>query len=119
MAITIGIICVLIQITLTMSQPMVIVEQGKVMGKTVRFENDFLGMNKDIDVYFGIPYAEPPVGDRRFRAPIHKEPWVEEVYNATYSRYICMQEHPEVNFFGMSEDCLFLNVYAPRPKVRC
>ncbi|XP_072048620.1 cholinesterase-like [Amphiura filiformis] len=97
------------------SQPIVTVEQGQILGDTVHFENDYLGIQKDIDVFLGIPYAEPPVGDRRFRAPLPKEPWGEnEIYNATYNRAICMQTTTEP--FTISEDCLHLNVYAPNPK---
>ncbi|XP_072048627.1 cholinesterase-like [Amphiura filiformis] len=114
---TIIITGLLSKIALIQCQPMVTVEQGTLMGKTVKFENDFLGMNKDIDVYLGIPYAEPPVGERRFAPPLRKEPWNEDdIYNATYFRDICMQVHPEANLFSMSEDCLHLNVYAPNPK---
>ncbi|XP_072048619.1 uncharacterized protein [Amphiura filiformis] len=111
-AIIVGILC---QIFLVFGQPTVRVEQGKILGETVRFENDYLDIQKDIDVFLGIPYAEPPVGERRFKAPLPKEPWSEdEVYNATYTRDICVQTTEDP--FPMSEDCLHLNVYAPNPK---
>ncbi|XP_072048631.1 cholinesterase-like [Amphiura filiformis] len=104
-------------VALSHCQPMVTVEQGTLMGKMESFENDFLGMNKDIDVYLGIPYAEPPVGERRFTPPLRKEPWNEdEIYNATYIRDICMQVGSEAELFSVSEDCLHLNIYAPNPK---
>ncbi|XP_072048621.1 cholinesterase-like [Amphiura filiformis] len=96
-------------------QPIVKVEQGQILGDTVHFDNDYLGIQKDIDVFLGIPYAEPPVGDRRFRAPLPKEPWsADEIYNATYNRDICMQTTTAP--FTISEDCLHLNIYAPSPK---
>ncbi|KAG6440813.1 hypothetical protein O3G_MSEX001527 [Manduca sexta] len=64
----------------------------------------------------GIPYAEPPVGDLRFKAPQPKKPW-EGVLSAKQFGNPCYQ----VNFtvgpepFG-SEDCLYLNVYTPNIK---
>ena len=98
---------------------MVEVEQGMVEGKTVPFQNDFIGIDENIDVFLGIPFAEPPLGECRFTAPIPKAPWAEgEVYDATYFRDICVQANLETIFFTTSEDCLHLNVYAPNPKVR-
>lgn len=92
------------------------VKQGKIMGKTVHFENDMIGIAKDIDVFLGVPFAEPPVGDLRFAAPVPKQPWAEgEIYNATYLRDMCTQWESE--YFTQSEDCLHLNIYAPNPMV--
>ena len=101
--------------------PMVEVEQGMIEGKTVPFQDDFIGIDANIDVYLGISFAEPPLGERRFTAPIPKAPWEEgEVYDATYFRDICVQASAffSASLFTESEDCLHLNVYAPSPKVR-
>ena len=111
------------QIITVFGQPTVQVEQGEILGKTVPFHNEYLEMHKDIDVFLGIPYAEPPIGEGRFSPPLPKEPWAEdEVYNATYNRDICIQQGSgalpnETFYFDQSEDCLHLNVYAPNPKV--
>ena len=113
MLITVGLLS---QILLVVCQPTVIVEQGEIFGKTEHFESDYLDIQNDVDVYFGIPYAEPPVGERRFAAPIPKEPWGDdEVYNATYYRDICMQAMDPR--YSQSEDCLHLNVFRPRSLV--
>ena len=99
-------------------QPIVRVEQGEIQGKTVPFHNEYLEIHEDIDVFIGIPYAEPPIGEGRFSPPLPKEPWAEgEVYNATYNRDICAQVSPDAAYFSLSEDCLHLNIYAPSPKV--
>ena len=106
------------QILTIFGQPTVQVEQGQIQGKTVPFHNEYLDIHEDIDVFLGIPYAEPPVGEGRFSPPLPKDPWGEdEVYNATYNRDICVQTGLEAVFFSQSEDCLHLNVYAPNPKV--
>ncbi len=114
-------VCVILcRCVIVVSNPIVRVEQGQILGETIHFEDDFLNIQKDIDVFLGIPYAEPPVGDRRFEAPLPKAPWsADDVYNATYPRDICMQAPPGYgDDVSMSEDCLHLNVYAPNPKVR-
>ncbi|XP_041459800.1 cholinesterase 1-like isoform X1 [Lytechinus variegatus] len=88
------------------------VSQGVVVGKTVLFdENEFLNITKYVDVFQGIPYAEPP---ERFRPPVIKAPWSGD-YNATAFKPACAQA-PSFYFPIQDEDCLYLNVYAPNPK---
>ncbi len=68
----------------------------------------------------GIPYAEPPVGARRWRAPIAKAHW-EGRLEALAPGAVCPQytsrfagvDGPAGTIVG-DEDCLTLNVYAPR-----
>ncbi|CAH2084443.1 unnamed protein product [Euphydryas editha] len=63
----------------------------------------------------GIPYAEPPVGDLRFKAPQPKTPW-EGIRNATEHASHCFKYEMftnETNLPTGSEDCLYLNVYSP------
>ncbi|XP_037048513.1 esterase FE4-like [Bradysia coprophila] len=57
--------------------------------------------------FFGIPFAEPPIGELRFRAPVPKTPW-DGVLNCTVFGPMCMQFGAGI--FG-SEDCLQLNVF--------
>ncbi|CAN7985028.1 unnamed protein product [Ixodes hexagonus] len=84
--------------------------QGKVRGRTV----DALG--KTVQVFKGIPYAEPPVGDLRFKEPVPRSPW-EGTIDANLERIACSQA---MVFKGMkvepiyTEDCLFLNVWTPQ-----
>lgn len=61
----------------------------------------------------GIPYAQPPVNEKRFQAPQPLEPW-EGVKRADRFGDASIQEN--ISLFGVgniSEDCLYLNVWAP------
>ncbi|XP_059057239.1 juvenile hormone esterase-like [Achroia grisella] len=61
----------------------------------------------------GIPYAAPPIGKLRFKAPQPPLPW-EGLRKATEHGPICTQYNIIVNeYIPGSEDCLYLNVYTP------
>jgi len=83
-------------------------EQGKVQGKTI---ND-----GKVKAFLGLPYAAPPVGDLRWKAPEPAAKW-KGTRDATKFGAHCAQNHvfDDMVFQGPppSEDCLFLNVYAP------
>ncbi|XP_017119546.1 esterase B1-like isoform X1 [Drosophila elegans] len=67
----------------------------------------------DEEPYFafeGIPYAKPPVGELRFRAPQPAEPW-QGVLNCTTYRSKPLQRNMLLGIVEGSEDCLHLNVY--------
>lgn len=82
---------------------------GRVRGKKV----ETLGTT--VEEYKGIPYAEAPVGDLRFKAPVPRSPW-EGTIDADLEGIAC----PQINVFRplkleltYTEDCLFLNVWTP------
>jgi len=83
-------------------------EQGKVTGKTI---ND-----GKVKAFLGLPYAAPPVGDLRWKAPQPPAKWSGERDASKFGAH-CAQNHvfDDMVFQGPapSEDCLFLNVYAP------
>jgi len=65
----------------------------------------------------GIPFAQPPVGDLRWREPQPVKGWT-GVRNADQFGPRCMQRTgPMADYWfrsnGMSEDCLYLNVWTP------
>ncbi len=64
----------------------------------------------DVGVFLGIPYAQPPTGDLRWKAHRPPQPW-EGVRDATSYGPACAQTGPLEN--GSSEDCLTLNVWTP------
>jgi para-nitrobenzyl esterase len=71
-----------------------------------------------VDVFKGIPYAAPPVGDLRWRPPEPAAPW-KGVRQATSFAPACMQSGvsmPGEAPPAVSEDCLYLNVWTPSPK---
>ena len=67
-------------------------------------------------VWKGIPYAGPASGAFRWRAPQPVKPWA-GVRPATANGAACLQPHlsddPWAQVGAQSEDCLFLNVFAP------
>jgi len=67
-----------------------------------------------VAVFRGVPYAQPPVGERRWR-PAEPLPAWEGVRQATRFGAACMQPpSPFEHHAAMSEDCLFLNVWTPK-----
>src|SRR5580658_5296492 len=66
--------------------------------------------------FLGIPYAEPPVGDLRWREPVPVKPW-HGVRDAIRYGAPCAQpalgEWNKIEAFFGKEDCLYLNVVAP------
>ena len=79
------------------------------------------GNDASITTYKSIPFAAPPVGDLRWRAPQPVVPW--KGLHAT-DKYppSCVQEIPTVNLpwthefmvhNEIGEDCLYLNVFVP------
>ncbi|XRQ04411.1 carboxylesterase/lipase family protein [Actinomadura welshii] len=80
------------------------------------------GTERDgVTAFLGIPYAAPPFGPDRFRAPRPPEPW-DDVRDATdYGATAPKPGYPKP-FDGMlpdpeipGEDCLNLNVWTPDP----
>ncbi len=61
----------------------------------------------------GIPYATPPVGDRRWRPP-QRPARRAGVLDATQFANHCPQNAGTFGRASDTEDCLFLNVFAPR-----
>ncbi|KAH9970732.1 carotenoid ester lipase precursor [Lactifluus volemus] len=113
----------LVLANLEVASPTVTLDSGSFIGTTSNGINSFLG----------IPFAQPPVGDLRFRLPQGLGPYT-GIYNASTFGHSCPQQAlppfnltalpkeaadfiQNVNFSGTittdSEDCLTLNVVAP------
>ncbi|RAR44086.1 carboxylesterase/lipase family protein [Paenibacillus sp. MDMC362] len=92
-----------------MSELVVQTKAGRIQGSS---ENG-------VRVWKGIPYAKPPVGPLRFRAPVPPDPW-DGIKDATAFSPMCLQPLESTSSMlgggvtkTVSEDCLYLNVWAP------
>ncbi|HEV2598002.1 carboxylesterase/lipase family protein [Sphingopyxis sp.] len=90
------------------ANPVIEAPAGTVEGKTVG----------KVDVFKGIPFAQPPVGSLRWKAPQPLPVWA-GVRKAQAFGAACIQPRPTaIGIYTnppvkMSEDCLTLNIWAP------
>ena len=69
-----------------------------------------------VSTYFGIPFAKPPVGELRWKAPVPAENWSGVKMTKKFSaRPVQGLVFGDMNSWsdGVSEDCLYLNVWTP------
>ena len=101
-----------------MKDRIVRVEQGLLQG--------MFGSDPRIKVFRGVPYASPPVGEKRWRSPSPAESWegirpsyeygpisLQGTPGADPNDFWTRELHPAGPEFKMSEDCLYLNIYTP------
>ena len=71
-----------------------------------------------VEAWLGVPFAAPPVRDLRWKPPRPVAPW-RGTYHADRFAPECLQplrSHRQNHYFGneaTSEDCLYLNIWAP------
>ena len=105
---------------------------GDLRGTITYLDSRFLD---PVEVYKGIPYASPPIGHLRFMPPVTAALW-SHVRIANKFAPVCPQRLPDISnetltlkkmprgryeylkrllpyLQNQSEDCLYLNVYAP------
>ncbi|KAI4462857.1 carboxylesterase [Holotrichia oblita] len=89
-------------------EPLIEISQGILRGIILE--------NRDGGSFYGfrrIPYAQPPLNELRFKAPVPADGW-EDIRDAANEPPMCTQystESPDL-IFGQ-EDCLYLNVFIP------
>lgn len=67
----------------------------------------------DQDFFLGIPYAQPPTGNLRFRNPVSLNRSWTGVKNTTEYSSACVGYGTSQIGYNVSEDCLYLNVIRP------
>ncbi|XP_071133109.1 cholinesterase-like [Mytilus edulis] len=73
-------------------------------------------LNKEVKTFLGIPFAEPPIGNLRFKEPLPVDKW-QNIKQTKAFQKACSQ--PEtfgtaVPVENQSEDCLYLNAWVPK-----
>ncbi|KAH6934694.1 hypothetical protein HPB50_027209 [Hyalomma asiaticum] len=89
---------------------------GKVRGTLVQYT--VKGTVYSTVAFYGIPFAEPPIGRNRFMETKCVKPW-NGTFNATYKRPPCRQlnrnmpKNYTIDASNTTEDCLHINVWVP------
>ena len=104
-------------------QPIIFIEETKLLG----ISHD----NNEVEMFLGLPFADPPVDDLRWEKPIAWIPDTKKEIVANKFKPACVQNQRIVNWykrliidFGgnpdtfdvpiFSEDCLYLNLWRPK-----
>ena len=94
-------------------EPAVISVQTKIENGVIEGLQD---SKEGLQMYFGIPYATPPIGELRWKAPQPLKNWMGMLETKKFG-----PKPVQANIWGdmnsradsMSEDCLYLNVWSP------
>lgn len=85
------------------------INDGEILGRYITSET-----GRTVHAFIGIPFASPPTGDLRFKAPQNVTPW-----NGTLFTQDERSKCPQIDTISGStvvegdEDCLYVNVYVP------
>ncbi len=93
----------------------ILTKNGLVQGTTITVSQNFVNKYQ-VNTWLGIPYAEKPINELRFKPPVPVNNW-NGILNTTTLPNTCYQPTDQFNIPNtpLSEDCLYLNVYAPNP----
>ncbi|XP_050035412.1 acetylcholinesterase-like [Dermacentor andersoni] len=96
----------------SLNTPTVRTASGFVAGQRLHVEYG------EVETFYGIPYATPPIGRLRFRKPLPVKPW-NGVLNVTMKTMACWQtdftplRNVSLTYPVATEDCLHVNVWRP------
>uniref|UniRef100_A0A914YRK8 Carboxylesterase type B domain-containing protein n=1 Tax=Panagrolaimus superbus TaxID=310955 RepID=A0A914YRK8_9BILA len=93
------------------SDPIVETFYGFVEGFNYRMES-----GEDAEIFLGIPFAAPPIGNLRFEKPQEPEKW-NETLKAKEFPAACAT-HDIFMGHGDTEDCLYLNIFKPKASTK-
>ncbi|CAF0804686.1 unnamed protein product [Rotaria sordida] len=95
---------------------------GRVRGFDSYFRTSDSPRLYHVRAWLGIPFAKPPIGSRRFKAPERVKPW-SGILNTTHFPATCWQTEQIVYHLEAekiwspntkcNEDCLYLNIWVP------
>ena len=77
------------------------------------------GPFKSVSKFLGVPFAAPPVGELRLKAPVPPKEWSNVLQTKKHADVCWQGEMMEIHTkmfapnFAYSEDCLYLDVYSP------
>jgi para-nitrobenzyl esterase len=103
---------IVVAVVLAVAAPVFAADHVKTANGTV----EGVGTPGGIHAYLGIPFAAPPVGDLRWKPPQPVKDWTAPRSAAQFGpRCVQASLFADMNFRsnGMSEDCLYLNVWTP------
>ncbi|EPE33253.1 alpha/beta-Hydrolase [Glarea lozoyensis ATCC 20868] len=94
------------------ASPIINTTLGQLQGTTSPYRSD-------ITVFKGIPYATPPTGSLRWKAPLPVTPWTGIKNASTFGAECAQMVSPTASIFGsanatVSEDCLYMNIWKPQ-----
>lgn len=82
------------------------------LGTVIGYKQDVL--NRTINVFYGLPYGEPPIGKLRFKRSKLVTKLSQDPYLALSFKPHCYLPKAKFNSRDQfSEDCLYLNVWTP------
>lgn len=90
------------------------INDGEILGRYITSET-----GRTVSAFIGIPFASPPIGDLRFKAPRRAAPW-----NGTLLAQNERSKCPQIDFLSGvigvdgDEDCLYVNVYVPETSTK-
>ena len=105
--------------SIAQQNPIVNTTNGQVRGKIINLDRNYTEVNSSnpnityrINAWLGIPFAEKPIGDLRFKRPVPVKNW-SNVKDTLDWPNMCVQN--PFPFGTISEDCLYLNIWSPNP----
>ncbi|KAK3886908.1 hypothetical protein Pcinc_008964 [Petrolisthes cinctipes] len=87
----------------------VVLQQGRLRGNKEVLED-----GRHYYTFLGIPYAQPPIGDLKFKAPVRAGGW-KGLRDERVQPEPCLQPGSSTDnvLYQGSEDCLYLNIFTP------
>ncbi|KAK4298308.1 hypothetical protein Pmani_029348 [Petrolisthes manimaculis] len=91
----------------------VVLQQGRLKGSKAVLEE-----GRHYYTFLAIPYAQPPVGDLKFKTPVRAGGW-KGVRDGRVQPEPCLQPGSLTDniLYQGSEDCLYLNIFTPNQSV--